>query len=126
MYKSTPFGIQRDDGAFIPEDVNNIDWMAYLEWVHAGNTASPLPEQSQPIPQTVSRYQARAALLEAGLLADVEAYFAALPASSLSWLAWQEAPTVNRDSEALVSAADALGLMEAQLDSLFLRAAQFV
>lgn len=31
------------DGAFIPSDINNRDYKAYLEWLAAGNT--PLPAE---------------------------------------------------------------------------------
>lgn len=26
------------DGAFIPQDLGNVDYLAYLEWVKQGNT----------------------------------------------------------------------------------------
>lgn len=84
------------------------------------------PSIAPVIPRSVTRYQARAALLEAGLLGSVEAHFSMLPDTSLDRLAWQEAPTVNRDGEALQGAAAALGLTEEQVDALFVRAVQFV
>jgi hypothetical protein len=34
--------IQRSDGACIPPDPNNTDYAAYLAWVAAGNTATPV------------------------------------------------------------------------------------
>lgn len=35
-------GVQRlSDMAFIPEDVMNIDWREYLEWVAKGNKPAP-------------------------------------------------------------------------------------
>jgi|APGre2960657404_1045060.scaffolds.fasta_scaffold01015_8 hypothetical protein len=30
----------------IPADENNVDYVAYLAWQAAGNTAAPWPEQS--------------------------------------------------------------------------------
>jgi hypothetical protein len=126
MYRISHSGVQRDDGKFIPADPGNTDYVAYLAWVAAGNTATPMPEHDPVVPRSVSRYQARAALLDAGLLAEVEAYFSGLPETSLARLAWQEAPTVNRGSDALIDAAEALGLTGGQLDALFLRGAQFV
>lgn len=114
------------DGAEIPVSVDNMEYQEYLVWLHEGGI--PLPSEGEPqyVPQTVSRYQARAALLEAGLLEAVETHFSALPDSSLDKLAWKEAPTVNRGSEALEAAASALGLSPEQVDGLFLRATQFL
>ncbi len=38
-------GITRlSDGAFIPLDEGNLDYLAYLEWVKAGNAPLPLEE----------------------------------------------------------------------------------
>ncbi|MNW07397.1 hypothetical protein D3C71_2039950 [compost metagenome] len=73
----------------------------------------------------MTRFQARAALLEADRLQDVEAYFSTLPQDSLARLAWQEAPTVNRGSDAVAEAAAALGITAEQMDILFMRASQF-
>lgn len=85
------------------------------------------PEVIPPpaIPQSVTRFQARAALVEAGLLEAVNAYFSALPDDDLNKLAWQEAPTVRRDSDATRVAADALGITVEQMDALFVRAGAF-
>ena len=46
MYKLSPTetfsGVYRvADGAWIPEDLSNCDWLAYLDWVADGN--EPLP-----------------------------------------------------------------------------------
>jgi hypothetical protein len=87
--------------------------------IAAHDSTKPAPI---PVPATVTRYQARAALLEAGLLGQVDSFFAALPDSDMGKLAWNEAPTVRRDSEALAAGAHALGLTDAQIDALFLRA----
>lgn len=117
--------LRLEDAAIIPVSDGNTDYQAYLEWVDVGGIALP-PEPVAPmVPQSVTRYQARAALLEVGLLDDVEEYFAALPTASLARLAWQEAPTVNRISDALAGAAESLGIDENQLDHLFLRASTF-
>jgi hypothetical protein len=37
----TPPTIQRSDGAIIPSDPDNIDYVEYLAWVADGNTADP-------------------------------------------------------------------------------------
>ncbi|MNV29977.1 hypothetical protein D3C71_1212270 [compost metagenome] len=114
------------DGANIPRVEDNTDYRVFLEWEAAGGVIEPPSADPAYVPGSVSRYQARAALLEAGLLDDVEAYFESLPDSSLAKLAWKEAPTVNRTSDALTTAAGILGLTDERLDALFLRAEQFV
>lgn len=37
-------GVRRDtDGAWIPPDSRNMDWVAYQAWLAAGNTPNPPP-----------------------------------------------------------------------------------
>lgn len=41
-YRFTPAGVRRmDDQVFIPEDMGNKDWVAYLEWVADGGQTLP-------------------------------------------------------------------------------------
>ena len=69
------------------------------------------------VPQSVTRRQARLALLNAGLLTAVEAWIAqASPAVQIDWECAQE---IQRDWPAIAEAATALGLTDAQLDDLF-------
>lgn len=83
-------------------------------------TASAAPELS------VSRLQAKAALLQMGLLDQVEALMAGLDA--MSQLAWREAISFNRNSPLLNALApyltwpDGAALTSADLDELFLLA----
>lgn len=75
------------------------------------------------VPQTLSRFQARAGLMQRGLLADVEALVAS--SSPLAQLAWAETIEWRRDSPTLNSLAkDGLGLTDAEIDELFIEAAQ--
>lgn len=69
----------------------------------------------------VSRLQARVALLQAGLLPQVEAAVAA--ADPIIQMAWAEAIELRRYSPAILGLASALGLTDTQLDDLFRAAA---
>ncbi|MBC6626157.1 phage tail assembly chaperone [Pseudomonas sp.] len=42
-YKFSPAGVQRlPDGVFIPQDMGNNDWVAYLAWVEKGGKTAPI------------------------------------------------------------------------------------
>ena len=69
-----------------------------------------------------SRFQAKAALLQAGLLDAAEA--AVAQSDSLTRLAWIEAVEYRRNSPAILAIAAALGLTDAQVDDLFRAAMQ--
>ncbi len=127
MYRiiSDALVMRKEDCLYIPRDSGNLDYQAFLKWVDEGGVAE-LPSEAPPaVPQSVTRYQARAALLEAGILDEVEAYFRELPSSSLDKLAWDESTTVNRNSDSFKGAASALGLNAEQIDRLLIRAEQF-
>lgn len=85
--------------------------------------APPSPPAPPVIPQVVSRFQARAALLLAGLLDDVEALMSAPGTPALAKLAWADAQEFKRNSPTVQAMAAAIGLTEAQLDELFTTAA---
>ena len=89
----------------------------------------PYPEPTAPpeviVPQRVTARQARLALLNAGLLDDVEAIIEALPANVRSQvrIEWDRATHVERGSQVMQMVATALGLTSAQVDALFVAAA---
>ncbi len=82
---------------------------------------APAAGLSEPVPSSVSRFQARAALREAGLLEPIEAAVAA--ADDLTREAWASAIAFERMSPTIATLAAALGLSSAQVDDLFRRAA---
>jgi hypothetical protein len=70
----------------------------------------------------VSRFQARAALFNAGLLAGIEAAVAA--ADPFTQIAWADATEFRRNSPTIAALAAALELPDETLDQLFRDAAQ--
>lgn len=90
-----------------------------------GHFSRPAPDApaSPSVPQSVTRLQAKAALLQAGLLDAANAHFAQAGADPLARLAWAEATTFERDSRLVAATATALNLSSAQLDDLFRTAA---
>jgi len=73
------------------------------------------------VPQLVSSMQAKVALSNAGLLSSVETWVNAQDATTQ--LIWSSAVSFNRGSALIASAAAALGLTPAQVDTLFTTAA---
>jgi len=65
----------------------------------------------------VTRFQAKAAMLQAGLLSQVEALIS--EADPLTQLAWQEAG-FDRSSDLVASLGAQLGLSETEVDDLFI------
>ena len=76
------------------------------------------------VPQTVTRFQALAALHLAGKLTAVQAIMAAPEAPVLAKLAWENALSFERNSPTLASLAPMVGMTSADLDALFTAAAQ--
>ena len=81
-------------------------------------------QQPNPIPQTVTRFQARAALSRAGLFVTVNDMMLALPVDNEQRLAWTDALSFERTSPTLESLSVAIGLTSQDLDALFAAAAQ--
>jgi hypothetical protein len=88
--------------------------------------ARPTPPTEEPdpnaVPAAVGRMQAELALLDAGLLADVESAVAASPERVQR--AWHRSTQLRRDSDMVADLATAIGITDAQLDDLFIAAAR--
>lgn len=80
--------------------------------------------QLRVIPDIVTNYQGRSALIAAGLFASVKAFVNAEGEESLAYQAFEYANHWERNSPLIVGAAAALGLTGEQLDDLFFAAAQ--
>ena len=76
------------------------------------------------VPEAVTRFQARAALAQAGLLESVTAMMEQPGTPIVVKLAWTDALEFRRHSPTVLSLAGALGMSSAQLDALFISAAQ--
>lgn len=80
--------------------------------------------EHKPVPQVVSRFQARASLHHAGLLEAAES--AVSGADALTRLAWTDAQEFRRDSASVAAIAAALELTDDDVDALFIAAADIV
>jgi hypothetical protein len=126
MYQltSSTLIVRIEDGAYIPADSANTDYQQYLAWVAEGNMPAPYVVLSPPTPTLVSRFQARAALVQAGYFDTLDAYMAALPKTNIQRMAWDEAAQFDRSSSTLAAMQSMLRLSDAQVDALFVTANQ--
>ena len=79
------------------------------------------------VPASVTRRQAKQALLLNGLLANVQPAIDAIPDATqraMIQIEWDDAQVFERDRPALIALGSALGLTNTQLDDLFIGAAQ--
>lgn len=84
------------------------------------------PDIGALVPIEVSTFQAKAAMLESGMLEDVLSYINAPGTDPLVKLAWDTVQVFRRNSLMVMAVAIQLDLDEQQLDALFIRAAQIV
>ena len=124
-YALAPSGVKHiESGRFIGR--GDAEWSDYLAWLANGGVPEAIPTtippiSTDPVPLSVTRFQARAALHLAGLLDDAEAAIA--QAHPLSRIAWEHAHVYRRDSPTVISIGQQLGLSEADMDELFKTAA---
>lgn len=100
---------------------------AQAGWLYDGTTFTAPPVPPATIPQSVTMRQARLALLAVGKLDTINAVIAGIePAAQRQaiQIEWEYAQTVDRNSQWVAGLAPALALTEADLDSLFVFAAQ--
>lgn len=124
MYKLTDSTtiIRASDGGQIPTDPANTDYQQYLAWLAEGNTPEPYTPPPAAIPQTVTRFQARVALVQAGHFDTIDTYIATLPKTDVKRLAWEDAAEWERASPTLNFLANMLGLTDTDVDDLFILA----
>lgn len=103
----------------VPTDTAGPGW-SYID----GEFVAPEPEP-EPVPEVVTMRQARLALLQAGLLSQVDTAIDDLPEpdKSAARIEWEYSQEVQRDKPFVAMLAPALGLTEEALDDLFRHAA---
>lgn len=135
MYYSLTERVFFDDAlhATVPDDAVQIDVADYrallqqqaqgmvIDWSGPAPVCVAPPPIAPRVPVVISRFQARAALLQSGQLEAVEVFMAS--ASPLAQLAWAEATELRRDSVMLVALSLALGMSADGVDDLFRAAA---
>lgn len=93
---------------------------------YPGDTVPPLPPSPPSIPAEVTMRQARLALHAAGKLSAVEAAIDSMPEpqKTQARITWDHSQTVQRYNGLVSQMGPALGLTSAQIDALFIAAAQ--
>lgn len=111
-----------DGGAVVRVDADGYSAQAYRDWLSGGGVPDPAPAPTPFVPPIVTRFQACAALLGAGLLDSVEAAMSDPATPRLALLAWTTAQEFRRNSPLVTQLGESLGLDDAALDSLFIAA----
>lgn len=136
FYSKTTNGFYRAEiNKVIPPDavfITDMEWQALLDGQSqgkaiagdaAGRPVLQIPPPALPrIPQSVTAFQAKGALLQDGSLPAVEAIMAAPTTPALLKLAWREALYFERDSPGILWLAAQLSWTSDRLDALFVTA----
>ena len=139
MYQYDIFGWYCEDGGICGTDVApesmsvtetpgemRANWTGRA-WVMRPYVAQVAPSAAGvSVPQSVTPRQARLALLQAGLLDEIEAALEAIEdvdTRRVAQIEWQTAQQIERDWPLLVQVAAAAGLTPERIDELFVVAA---
>lgn len=116
--------IRASDGKEVApaQSADDPDFVAYQQWVLAGNEPEVLDLPLQEVPQAVSMRQFQLALLDAGLLDDVLAAIGRLGRSAE--LDWSLTSEVRRDWPLLEEIRFTLGIDAHAIDGVFINAIQ--
>lgn len=98
---------------------NVISGMIYDGAAAFSAVVSQVESASDPVPPSVSRFQAQAALYQAGLLDDVEALMMNPATDPIARLAWVNAQEFKLTSPTIEAVRPALGLTVEQLYDMF-------
>lgn len=108
---------------------NSYEAFQALEWLDSREKPSWEAVQSagfhQVVPTSVTMRQARQAMLNAGILGQVDSLIAAMPGEEgeSARIDWNHAREVKRDWPLIGALGPQLGLTEQQIDDLFIYAA---
>lgn len=98
------------------------------QWQQAWEVVALTPEEKKAlVPTSVTRRQAKQALLLNGLLSNVQPAIDAIPdptQRSMIQIEWDDSQTFERNRPALIALGSALGLDSDALDGLFIQASQ--
>ena len=104
-----------------------VELFATQEEKDAAIAADIEAKRKASVPASVTRRQAKQALLLNGLLANVQPAIDAIPDTTqraMIQIEWDDSQVFERDRPALIALGSALGLTDIQLDNLFIEAGQ--
>ena len=108
------------DGFVLAPPYDSERYMEYAAFVQGGGVAEVVFMQPiAPVPESVSRFQMRAALWMMNVFDDVEAYMALESTDMVARLAWAGAQDFRRDGVFVMSVLKLLEINDAQADDLF-------
>jgi hypothetical protein len=116
MYKHLDAGwiLRVADGAHIPPEPINRDYVDFLAWEAEGGVAEPY---GPPVPASVTRRQFKQGLTRIGLRAAAEAAITASDQDTKDWYA--DSLNFERSNPVMNGMAVALGKTPADIDNLF-------
>jgi hypothetical protein len=93
-------------------------------WDSTPLTANEISSRNKAmVPRSVSAYQAKVALLDAGLYDAINTYMTTT-ATIRDQLAWAQSATFERDAQTIANLKSALNLTDDKLDALFIAASK--
>lgn len=129
MYRINSFNgyIICEDGSKIIPPYDDPKYLEYASWVGEGNQPEEFYLKTEDdVPQSVSRFQARAALYQAGLFEIVDGMMNGQSADMMHKLAWNDAQEFYRSSALVQGMTLALNLTSEQVDDLFRSASKII